>query len=277
MEVGILTAPFRGDDLATVVQFASSAGFDGVEVAVGTTHCNFEAGIDPGEFQAAFDAAGLRISSLAAYCDVTAGDDAEREENRALVRRSVDFCGELDCDVVCTLAGMPPAGMSKEECISESAVPFFTEICREAADSGIKIALENYWRTNIQHLRHWEQLFDSVDADNFGLNFDPSHLYWQDIDYLMAVDWFADRIFHTHAKDTEVVTHKRRVLGNQDDSWWRYVVPGFGDIDWGIYCARLRNAGYNGVLSIEHEDGALGREEGFRLGLQYLRQFADGS
>jgi len=101
-----------------------------------------------------------------------------------------------------------------------------------------------------------------VPDDNFGLNFDPSHLVWQGIDYLQAVEVFAKRIFHTHAKDTEIVQHKLRWLGCLEGGWWRY------------YIARLRRNGYDGILSIEHEDSALGREEGFIKGLQHLRQFA---
>ncbi len=127
--------------------------------------------------------------------------------------------------------------------------------------------------TNIQHLGLWELIFSEVPAANFGLNFDPSHLVWQGIDYLHAVDVFGKRIFHTHAKDTEVVAHRVAWSGNQVDGWWRYVIPGLGDVPWGPYIARLRSAGFNGVLSIEHEDGALGREEGFIIGARYLSQF----
>jgi sugar phosphate isomerase/epimerase len=108
---------------------------------------------------------------------------------------------------------------------------------------------------------------------NLGLNFDPSHLHWQGIDYLEAVDWFKDRIFHTHAKDVEIKRHMLRWVGNQSGGWWRYVIPGYGEINWGVYIARLRAAGYNGVLSIEHEDSAFGVEEGFIKGQRHLAQY----
>ena len=57
---------------------------------------------------------------------------------------------------------------------------------------------------------------------------------------MTAVERYAPRIFHTHAKDTEIVAHKRAFLGNQTYGWWRYVIPGYGEIDWGIYVSRLR-------------------------------------
>lgn len=277
MQVGLLTAPFSGDDLDTVVKFAASAGFDSLEVRAGARHCDLMGDFDPEAFRAAIEGAGLKISSLAAYTNITAGDPAERDQNRALVERSLEVCSQIGVDVLCTLAGLPPAGMSKEDCIQQVAAPYYNELSNKAADLGIKLAMENWYATNIQHLGHWDMIFDLVPADNFGLNFDPSHLYWQEIDYLMAVERYAARIFHTHAKDTEVLAHKRSFIGTQASGWWRYVIPGFGDIDWGVYCARLRRTGFNGVLSIEHEDGAVGREEGFVLGLKHLRQFADGS
>jgi sugar phosphate isomerase/epimerase len=221
--------------------------------------------------------AGLQISSLAAYVDVTAGDAAQREANRLVLTKALAALADLDCDVLCCMAGRPPEGKSREQTIVEDAGPFFREFAKQAADQGVKLAMENWTATNIRSLGQWELIFNEVPAANFGLNFDPSHLFWQGIDHLLAVEKFASRIFHTHAKDTEIVQHKLAWHGNQEGGWWRYVIPGFGDIDWGVYCARLRQNGFNGVLSIEHEDGSLGREEGFELGLAYLRQWADGS
>jgi sugar phosphate isomerase/epimerase len=278
MQVGILTAPFRNDPMETVVNFATEAGFDCLEIDVrpGCKHLNVvdhdEAAA--GEAIAHVRRAGLQVSSLAAYLDISAADEAAREENQASLRAAVEMAAANGIEVVCCTAGLPPEGMSREQTIEEVAAPFFGDLADEAGARGLKLALENWFATNIQHLGQWDLIFERVPAENFGLNFDPSHLYWQDIDYLYAVEKFADRIFHTHAKDTEVLAHKRAYLGTQDRGWWRYVIPGYGDIDWGVYIARLRDNGYNGVLSIEHEDRALGREEGFVKGLEHLRQFA---
>jgi len=185
----------------------------------------------------------------------------------------LDVCEAMGVGILCCNAGQPPAGMSKADAITQLAAPFHRMLAARAEDKGIKIALENWVATNIQHLGLWELMFHEVPAANFGLNFDPSHLVWQGIDYLHAVEVFGKRIFHTHAKDTEVVAHRVAWSGNQVDGWWRYVIPGLGDVRWGPYIARLRSVGFNGVLSIEHEDGALGREEGFIIGARYLSQF----
>jgi len=272
----MLTAPFGNDEMSTVLDFATEAGFDSLEIRGPSKHCDFDT-LDCNALQDAVSEAGLEISSIAAYVDVTAGDTATRAENRDILQKALDTVAKLDCDCLCCLAGMPPAGKTREQSIVEDAAPFYREFATQAADKGVKLAMENYFATNIRSLSQWEMIFNEVPAENFGLNFDPSHLHWQGIDVFLAVEKFAGRIFHTHAKDVEINAHKLAWLGNQESGWWRYVIPGFGDIDWGVYCARLRQNGFNGVLSIEHEDGAVGREEGFELGLGYLRLFADGS
>jgi sugar phosphate isomerase/epimerase len=92
------------------------------------------------------------------------------------------------------------------------------------------------------------------------------------VDYLEAVHRFGDRIFHVHAKDCLVSQHTLRRVGVLGKGWWRYCIPGYGGIDWGEFIAHLRSVGYDGVLSIEHEDSAFGREEGFRKGKRHLAQ-----
>ena len=171
------------------------------------------------------------------------------------------------------MAGHPVPGKDKMQTIQEDVPEVLGPVVEYAATKGIKVALENWYATNLQGLAHWDKLFEVIPAENFGLNFDPSHLCWQQIDYIEAVYRFRDRIFHTHAKDTEIRDHDLRYLGNQASGWWRYCIPGYGRIHWGQYIAALKHSGYDGVLSIEHEDGALGREEGFIKGLAHLQQF----
>lgn len=274
MEVGLLTAPFTKESLEQVVDFASKAGFDALEV-VGTH-------IDPTklssrrakEITALLGEKGVRISSLAAYINTTDADPKKRKDGVEYLKSAVDAAVMLGVEVICTMAGMPVPGKTKIQTIEEDVPEALGPVVEHAAQKGVKVALENWYATNLQGLAHFDKVFEVLPAANFGLNFDPSHLCWQDIDYIEAVYRFKDRIFHTHAKDTEVRKHDLRYLGNQADGWWRYCIPGFGIIHWGQYIAALKHAGYDGVLSIEHEDGALGREEGFLKGLAHLRQFA---
>ena len=272
MQVGILTSPFSNDSLETVIAFANEAGFAHLEVCA-TEDCQHFDVQDTARWAERIRGASLCITSLAAYLDISTADEGQRERNQQWLLRMIEACSQAGTDVLCCNAGLPPAAMSRGEALEQLAAPFLRRLCAQAADAGVKVALENWTATNIMHLGLWDRLFELVPDENLGLNFDPSHLLWQDIDYLAAVEQFAPRIFHTHAKDTEIVAHKRAYIGNQSSGWWRYVIPGFGEIDWGVYIGRLRDNGYDGVLSIEHEDRAWSREAGFIKGNQHLSQF----
>lgn len=276
MQIGLLTAPFRNQPLEDVIAFAGANDFDALEVASGPGARHIDVSDLPdsrvSEIKKLLEANNLVISSLAWYADMT--DPEGREQKMADFRLLIDAAERLGVDVVCTLAGKPVPGKDKFKTIEEDGAVVFPPLVEYAASKGIKVALENWFATNIQGLAHFDKMFEVVPHENFGLNFDPSHLLWQGIDYIAAVDRFAKRIFHTHAKDTEVREDRLAYLGNQERGWWRYVIPGFGKVKWGEYIAALRRNGYNGVLSIEHEDGAIGREEGFIKGKNYLRMFA---
>ena len=119
----------------------------------------------------------------------------------------------------------------------------------------------------------FRELVKVLPQSNIGFNFDPSHLYWQQCDYIAAVAEFKDRIFHVHAKDTATYADKLASIGVLGKGWWRYCIPGFGEIDWGRFILALKENGYDGVLSIEHEDRAFSAEDGFEAGIKYLSQF----
>ncbi len=277
MYVGILTGPFSSEPLEVVAAFAGQYSFGGLEIAAGpgSKHIDTDNFGKP-QAQALLDLMdkrALQISAVAAYTNVTDGDADRRARNINTVHNAIEAASLLGVEVVCAIAGLPPAGKDKYKTLEEDCAPAFTPLVEFAAQKGIRIALENWYATNIQHLGHWQKLFELVPNANFGLNFDPSHLVHQDIDYLEAVDKFANRIFHSHGKDTEIKAHVKRIVGNQGSGWWRYVIPGLGVIRWGEYIAALRRNGYDGVISIEHEDDAVGREEGFLIGKKYLQQF----
>lgn len=133
----------------------------------------------------------------------------------------------------------------------------------------------------------WTALFNEVPSDSFGLNLDPSHLYWLGIDYLQVIKDFGEKIFHAHAKDTEILTegqYEYGFFGRQIEpipwksGWWRYRIPGLGEIDWNRFISTLQDNGYNNVISIEHEDPVWeGSEEkiknGLKLGFRHLSPF----
>jgi sugar phosphate isomerase/epimerase len=271
MKVGLLTVPFKDDDwpLERIAAWAGKNGIDCLEIAV-PKHLD-PGSVDVDTTRQQLASAGVSISSLAFYSPgINDPDASAREEQVTALKKTVAAAEALGVDTVCTLAGLPLPDKTKMETIRDDLPGLFGPVLDDAAGRGTRIALENYWRTNIQHLDHWRALFEVLPNENFGLNFDPSHLLWQGIDYLGAVEEFASRIFHTHAKDCAVNDAALRRVGVLDGSWWRYTIPGTGRVAWGEYLGKLREVGFDGAVSIEHEDSTLGVEDGFRLGARFL-------
>jgi sugar phosphate isomerase/epimerase len=275
LRVGMLTAPFGDTSLAGVLDFARSAGIRCLEVVAdpGSKH------LDPGTFDAAKADAikqmlaerNLEISGLACFADACQPGGSEKFQNHA--RKMVDAAVLLGVPTLCTQTGMPLPNLSRTDQIKQVVAKVYAPIIAYARDKGIKIAIENWFETCLQGIDTFECLFETIKDDNFGLNYDPSHLVHQQCNHLLPIRLFGKRIFHTHAKDTLVDAEARAYVGIYGRGWWRYVIPGSGSIHWGEYLNHLRIAGYRGVLSIEHEDSALGREQGFLLAANHLAQF----
>jgi len=102
----------------------------------------------------------------------------------------------------------------------------------------------------------WRQMFEAIPDPNFGLNLDPSHLVWQFIDYERAVREFADRILHVHAKDMAIDRDGLFEQGvmSLGMGWQIPKLPGLGEIHWDRFISALYGIGYNGAVSVEHED-----------------------
>ncbi len=275
MKVGMLTAPFGAEKLEEVLDFAEEVSIQCLEVIAqpGSKH------IDPAKLTAkdadkikeAVAERALEISSLAYYANTC--DPKCYKDVQAHAIKTINAAVMLGVPTVCMLAGMPIEGMSKMDTIRKVLPKVWRPILAHARKKKVNIACENYFATCLQGIDTFEALFAAIPDDHFGLNYDPSHLYHQECDHLLPVSMFPKRIFHTHAKDTLVNKAVRAKTGIYGEGWWRYVIPGFGNINWGEYISHLRMNGYDGVLSIEHEDGAQTREEGFMRGAWHLEQF----
>jgi len=278
MKIGLLTSRFNAEKWSgdQIIVWAGQNSIQCLEVCVRSRHIDVEKVLshkeERAEIQRKLKTAGVEISSLANYTlDINAANLSIRQREIAFLRQTIEAAEALGVTTVCVLAGGAAPGKTKMDTIRQDLPEIFGPLAEEAAKRGVKLAFENWFRTNLQHLDHWQAFFQVLPQANLGLNFDPSHLDRMEIDYLAAIDEFAGRIFHTHAKDVEIDEAKRRRLGTLDSAHARYTIPGTGRIPWGIYLGRLRKAGYNGVLSIEHEDATLGSEAGFRMAAAYLR------
>jgi sugar phosphate isomerase/epimerase len=273
MHVGILTAPLRTQPLADLIPWAAQQGIQALEIDVRAgSHLDAlkvdDAALE--QLRELLSAHNLQISSLACYTQLTGVPDEQAARNRQALEAAIKLAARLGVDTVCTLAGFPSAGKNKAKTIAEDLPAAMRPLLDLAGQNGVRLALENWYATNIQHLDHWRGVFDALPDAHFGLNFDPSHLDWQGIDVTAAVYEFRDRIFHVHAKDVAVEPVRLARVGYNGDGWWRYVLPGYGRIRWGEFIGALRKIGYDGVLSIEHEDSAFPAEEGFIKSARYL-------
>jgi sugar phosphate isomerase/epimerase len=124
----------------------------------------------------------------------------------------------------------------------------------------------------------WHALFETIPSPHFGLNFDPSHLVWQHIDYVRCVRDFGSRIVHVHAKDTRIDPDQLYATGVLGLGWHTAKLPGLGDVRWGPLFSALTDAGYNGPVCIEVEDRAFegslaDRKRALRQSKRYLEQW----
>ncbi len=273
MHVGILTAPLRTKPLTELIPWAAAHGIKALEVDVSPGAALDAATTSDAtiaEVRQLLAAHDMRISSLACYM-MTVGFAPERTNAAKIgIGHAIRLASKLGVDTVCTVAGFPEPGKSKARTIQEDLPQAMRPLLDLAGQHGVRLALENWFATNIQHLEHWQMVFEAIPDAHFGLNFDPSHLDWQGIDVIAAVSEFQSRIFHVHAKDVSVDLARLTRVGFNGDGWWRYTLPGYGRIRWGEFISALRGIGYDGVLSIEHEDGSFGPEEGFVKAARYL-------
>ena len=124
----------------------------------------------------------------------------------------------------------------------------------------------------------WTALFEVLPSTHLGLNFDPSHLVWQHIDYVRCIKEFGRRIVHFHAKDTRVDPDRLYAVGSLGMGWHIAKLPGLGDVNWGALFAALTDVGYKGAVCIEVEDRAYeesleDRKRALRQSKRYLEQF----
>ena len=149
----------------------------------------------------------------------------------------------------------------------------FIPVLEHARDHGIKLAIENCHAggENIGAFPHmWEKMIleSAKDFDNLGLEFDPSHLVWEQYDYYQALEEWATKgkVFCCHAKDT---TFK----GSDFKGWWKFKLPGLGVIDWKRFFGILKAADFSGAVQLEHEDSEYEkkkRAEGIQLAIKNL-------
>ena len=129
----------------------------------------------------------------------------------------------------------------------------------------------------------WRRMFAAIPSKSFGLNYDPSHLLWQQMDYLRPIYEFRERIFHVHLKDAKIDFDRLADVGilSTPLEFHQPKLPGLGGIDWGRFVSALSDVRYEGPACIEVEDRAFEADLDARKGAllqseRFLRQYIIG-
>jgi sugar phosphate isomerase/epimerase len=302
MKLGFVTAILPELSLEEVFQTAVEIGFDCVEVCcwpagkaerryAGVTHIDLDAVLDGrgGEVTELAEQYGVEISALAYYPNplTPQADEAARAVEH--LRKAISAAPQLGLDRVNTFVGRDWTRSIDDNW------PRFLETFRPlvalAEERDVRIGIENCpmlftadeWpggKNLAISPALWRRMFEAIPSDHLGLNFDPSHLVWQQMDYLQPLRDFSDRLFHVHAKDVRIDRHRLDQVGILAHPLEYHVpkLPGMGEVDWGRFFSVLTDTGYDGPVCVEVEDRAFegslaSRRAALRQSATYLRNF----
>lgn len=280
MKLGLLTACLPDWSLEQIAGWAGDNGYEALELAAWpslgerpftASHLAADR-FDRAEAErvrTALDSNGLQLSALAYYDNNLHPDPAEREAAHAHLRLCIDAAAELGGVPVGTFIGRDPGRTVSENLRQAEAA--MAPLVEYAGERGVKLMIENCvmegWHPDGApgNLAYSPELWEWMFGLGLYLNFDPSHLLWLGIDPVAALRPYVDRVAHAHAKDAEVFPAERNRFGffgrlgsrEQDPwdmGWWRYRLPGSGEVDFRRYLDTLYEGGFDGVLSVEHED-----------------------
>jgi sugar phosphate isomerase/epimerase len=285
MKLGLMSANLPNLSLEQLASWAAENGFEMLELAcwppgkaerryAGVTHVDVT-DLDANKAKQVLDVVrkhGLEISSLAYYPNPLHPDPKHREMVVGHLKKVIVAAEMLEVPIVGTFVGR-----DKDKTLEDNWTMFkevWPPIVKLAAEHNVKIAIENCpmifsndeWPggNNLAiSPAIWRKMFEIIPDANFGLNLDPSHLVWQFIDYVRAVYDFKERIFHVHAKDMRIDYEQLYQNGvmSLGMGWQIPRLPGLGDVKWDKFISALYGAGYDYVISIEHEDRAFEKTE----------------
>jgi sugar phosphate isomerase/epimerase len=308
MKLGVFTVLFAGRPFTDALDRIAGAGVQCVEIGTGSypgdAHCRpdellaDDAKLDA--FRDAVTSRGLEISALSCHGNPLHPQRDVAAAAHDVYRKTIELAARLGVGRVNLFSGCPgdsddatypnwvtcawptEYGELLEWQWNEKVIPYWREEAKLAADNGIRLGFEMHPGFVVYNPATLLRLREAC-GPAVGANLDPSHLFWQGIDIESAIAELgaAGAIHHTHAKDTAIHPRNAAINGVLDTtplgevtrrSWiFRTVGYGHSELDWRRILSALRLAGYDDVLSIEHEDALLSIDEGFEKGVAFLR------
>lgn len=302
LSLGFVSAIVPDLSLEEVVQFAAQSGYDCIELMcwpkgkaerryAGVTHVDVVnlSNDDAKRILELFGKSGVSISGLGYYPNPLTPDSAESETYTEHIRKVIKAAKALKLRVVNTFIGRDWTKSVDDNWPRFLAV--WKPIIQFAEDNGINVGIENCpmlftkdeWpggKNLATTPKIWRRMFEDIPNANFGLNYDPSHMIWQHMDYLKPLREFASRLHHIHLKDARIDHDKLDQVGilAHPNEYHTPKLPGMGDVNWGKFFSVLTECGYSGPVCVEVEDRAYeGSEQSRKASLvqchSYLRQF----
>ncbi|MGQ9681492.1 MAG: sugar phosphate isomerase/epimerase family protein [Anaerolineae bacterium] len=302
MQLGFVSAILPDLTLEQVLRVAAREGYACVEVMcwprgkaerryAGVTHidvANLSDG-DVARIQALVAETGVSISGLGYYPNPLAPDPSEAAVYCEHLRKVIAAAQRLGIGVVNTFIGRDWTRSVEDNW--PRLLETWRPLLRHAEERGVRIGIENcpmlFTRDEWPGGKNiaispeiWRRLFADLESPNLGLNYDPSHLVWQRMDYIRPLREFAARLFHIHAKDARVDVERLNEVGILAHPLQYHTpkLPGLGDVDWGRFFSVLSDVGYRGAVCVEVEDrayeGTLAlRQAALAQSARFLRQF----
>ena len=302
MQLGLVSAILDQSDFYEMIDIVAENGLDCVEVAcwpagkaerryAGVSHIDTEnlTKEQAEEYKAYAAEKKVAISALAYYPNPLDENLEKRQRVIDHIYSVIDAAKLMEINLVTTFIGRTPTKTISENLKEVEKV--WKPILAYAEKQKVKIAIENCpmlftedeWPGG-QNLMTtpalFRKIFDLLDSDYLGLNYDPSHFVWQQMDYLAPIYEFKDKLFHVHYKDIKVYRNKLQKVGVMATplEYMSPKLPGLGDVDWGKYVSALTDVGYSGYTCIEVEDRAYESDyedvkRSIKQSTHYLRNF----
>ena len=302
MKLGFVSAILPDLSLEEVLQFAAETGFDCVEVMcwpvgkaerryAGVTHIDVLSlrKRDVQTIKDLVENTGVSISGLGYYPNPLTPDGNEAKVYVNHIKKVIDAAAKLGLARVNTFIGR-----DWTKSVDDNWARFkktWKPLIKHAEKRGVYVGIENCpmsftkdeWpggKNLANSPAIWRRMFDDIPSDHFGLNYDPSHMIWQHMDYLKPMRDFAHKLFHIHAKDVRLDQDRLDQVGimAHPNDFHTPKLPGMGDVDWGKFFSVLTDTGYDGPVCVEVEDRAFegsleARKTALRQSAAYLRQF----
>jgi sugar phosphate isomerase/epimerase len=307
VKLGVFMMHFNEVPLEEALDVVRAAGVHSVEIGCGAYagdgHC--KPGLlleDPSAIARLREAVlsrGLEISALSAQGNPVHPDPSIAEAHRKAVRDSIVLASKLGVKTFVAFSGLPggvpgdrapnwivwPWPASRLESLKwqweKMLIPYWWETIKFAEDHGVRVAFELHPDDCVYNVETLLRLREAVGSRSIGATVDPSHLVWQGVDPVQAIRALGDAVFHFHAKDTFIDPIISPVNGNLDPKpfedvsrrSWHFCTVGYGcgEEGWRKIVRALRLVGYDGVLSIEHEDALMPAAEGLEKAVRFLR------